>query len=89
MENMRWSYSFHATDKKDARAKIQAESANCPVTNIVGSMVDALPADGQLFVTCHGVMTPAEQPRTEELPDDPDNVPAKPIGDITVSVRLA
>lgn len=84
MENTKWSYSFHATNKQDARAKIQAESANCPVTNIVGAAVDALPADRPLAVSCYGELSDAEDPHTEE---DGKPVPVM-VGMLMISARL-
>lgn len=81
---MKWSYSFHAEDKKDARAKIQAESANCPITDILHRAVDALPADRPLAVSTFGEFSDAENERTEQ---DKELTPA--IGNISISVHLA
>lgn len=82
---MKWSYSFHATNKEDARAKIQAESANCPITDILHRAVDALPADRPITLSTFGEFSDAEQPRTEE--DQPE-IPS-PLGKINISVQLA
>lgn len=81
---MKWSYSFHAEDKKDARAKIQAESANCPITDILHRAVDALPADKPITVSTFGEFSDAEDPHTEE---DKPEVPA--VGRINISVHFA
>lgn len=80
---MKWSYSFNANDKRDARAKIQAESANCPVTDLVHRAVEALPADRPLSVVCYGEMSDAETPRMEQ---DRPALPA--MGTINITVRL-
>lgn len=81
---MKWSYSFHASNKEDARAKIQAESANCPITDILHRAVDALPADRPLSVSTFGEFSDAESERTEQ---DREIPPA--VGKISISVSLA
>lgn len=82
---MKWSYSFHAEDKKDARAKIEAESANCPITDILHRAVDALPADRSITVSTFGEFSDAGSERTEQ----DDNEPPPAIGKIHISVHLA
>lgn len=81
---MKWSYSFHAQNKEEARAKIQAESANCPITDILHRAVDALPADRPIVVTTFGEFSDAENKRTEQ-----DVEPPPAIGNMSISVHLA
>lgn len=80
---MKWSYSFHAENKEDARAKIQAESANCPITDILHRAIEALPADRPFSLSTFGEFSDAESERTEQ-----DREPTPAIGKITISIQM-
>jgi len=80
---MKWSYAFHATSKQEARDKVAAESENHPVGAIVTHVIDAMPQDRSMSVSCHGEI----QHLTRELEEGETEPPLH--GEVVISVRLA
>ncbi len=80
---MKWSYAFHAASKQEARDKIAAESENHPVGAIVTHVIDAMPQDRAMNVSCHGEI----QHLTRDLEEgEPEPTLS---GEVVISVKLA
>lgn len=81
---MKWSYSLHATGKKDAQAKVKApaQSSSCPVTDLIVKAIDSLPGDRPITVSTHGELPEPQTKRKKQAQEEPI------AGSINISIEM-